>query len=1283
MNRESYVVSILKSGSDKPAGVGFVVDDQRIITCAHVVNSALYQEPRTQEAPAKDRRVSVVFPMLSGGESRLCKIAAWAPPPASGVFGGDVACLQIEGRMPNGVEPARLAISGSVSDVTATVFGYPGDPPRRSLGARVSVRLCGIVGSGALQLDSAASSAFRVQPGYSGSPVISDNDAGVLGMLVAASRDEGRDAYALLTADLIDALPGSLDDLIVPPCPYKGLKEFTIEDAKEGLFVGREDEIEQLREMVRKEPLVVVTGPSGVGKSSLVSAGLMQVLHEEEEGWIICPVSRPGGSPFDALAAPLLAIDQPGRTATRTDLANWVELLKKEGLEKLCSQLAILNKKPLIVCIDMFEQIFDPDICKPAVSSKFLDLILAIQTHQEDRLRLVCILRSDFLPQLLKHPDAGFHLHARLFTVSPMGGDRLTRVITEPAQARLVRYEDGLVEQIVRDAGDEGGLPLLEFALTRLWPLQRRRQLTLAEYHLVGGVSGALRDYAESVYGDLRGRFGEEQIRRLLLKLVRSRGGASEATRRVVAREQLDSDWPLAEELARRRLLVIGRDWPQGTDYAEIAHEALIRDWPRLAGWVDEDAAFQHWHSALEQHVRENELLYETHLAEADLWLAKRSGDVSPEVKELIKDSKSAWHQRIEELETERKRAEDAARQAEARRLAIAAELALASRAVSLQVAIALAIESARTAPGLEGDIAIRHAIRGAPVQVCRLDHAAEVRAVAFSPDGSRVATGSRDNSARVFDAVTGAELCRLDHDGAVVAVAYSPDGSQIATGSFDGSCRLFDAVTGAEVRRLEHGGVVVAVAFSPDGSQIATGSFLGTARVFDAGNGTEKCRLEHGGAVVAVAYSPDGTRVATGSGDGTARILDTATGAEVCRLDCGSWVSAVAFSPDSGRAAASSLDGTARVFDAHTGAEVCRLSHSGAVVAVAYSPDGTRVATGSGDGTARVFDAVTGVEVCRLDHGDDVTAVAFSPDGTRVATGSFDGTARVFNAATGAEVCHLDHEGDVETVVFSPDGTKVATGSFDGTARVFDAATGAEECHLHFEDAVYAVAFSPDGTRLATGDGDGTARVFDVVTGAEICRADFEDAVYAVAFSPDGSKVAAASGDSSARVVNAATGAEICRLDFEDAVYAVAFSPDGSKVAATSGDGTVRLFDPVTGDEECGLDHGSTAYTVAFSPDGDRVATGSGDGAARVLDIVAGAEICRLEHGGAVVSVSFSPDGTRLATGSRDGTARIWVIDGKQLIEQAEERLTRNLTLAEWHRNFGERPFQKTCAGL
>ncbi len=244
--REGFVVRVLRTGSALPAGVGFVVGDRHVLTCAHVVNAALGRAQRDQEAPGEQVRVQVEFPLLGdpeGAPLRSCRVQVWVPPPVLGVAGGDVAGLVLVGEgLPVGAGPARLAEAVDVRDAEVDLFGYPGEPLRRD-GAWACCRLGGAVGGGMIQLDADSEAAFRAQPGYSGSPAVVADGVGdaVVGMLAVASRDaEVRDAYAIPVARLVDAWPEVLES--VPACPYRGLLPFRAEDAETGLFVGREEE---------------------------------------------------------------------------------------------------------------------------------------------------------------------------------------------------------------------------------------------------------------------------------------------------------------------------------------------------------------------------------------------------------------------------------------------------------------------------------------------------------------------------------------------------------------------------------------------------------------------------------------------------------------------------------------------------------------------------------------------------------------------------------------------------------------------------------------------------------------------------------------------------------------------------------------------------------------------------------------------------------------------------------------------------------------------------------
>lgn len=536
--------------------MGFVVGERHIITCAHVVNVALEREQRAQEKPEPNVRVQIDFPTLGGPGApppRSCQVAAWIPPPVSGATGGDVAGLEVIGdALPSGAGPARLIDAASVGDTEATMFGHPREPAPRPAGAWAVCRLRGEVPDGMLQLDADREAAFRAQPGYSGSPVVVADDGGdaVVGMLAVASWHEGaRDAYAISKAGLEAAWPEVLMPL--PACPYRGLEPFRAEDAEAKLFVGRSDETDLLREMVEKHALVVVVGASGVGKSSLVIAGLLPALRPEE--WVTATF-RPGEKPFLALAEALYNLEGSDHELSKAALA---ERIRDGGLAPLMGELRLPTNKRILLYIDQFEEIFT---ISPKERSRFFDQVFLSVDDDDAACRLVCTLRADFWPQLLDHPGVGRRVHDRLLSLSPMDTATLERAVTEPARVRGVTFDDKLAQRIARDtAGGNGGLPLMEFALTELWPKQLRGRLTFAAYEEIGGVEGALNRHAEKVFAELEQQGLGDRVQRIMLTLVRNREGAAEATRCVVQRDRLDpADWAVVEKLAHHRLLVIG-----------------------------------------------------------------------------------------------------------------------------------------------------------------------------------------------------------------------------------------------------------------------------------------------------------------------------------------------------------------------------------------------------------------------------------------------------------------------------------------------------------------------------------------------------------------------------------------------------------------------------------------------------------------------------------------------------------------------------------------------------
>jgi WD40 repeat protein len=284
--------------------------------------------------------------------------------------------------------------------------------------------------------------------------------------------------------------------------------------------------------------------------------------------------------------------------------------------------------------------------------------------------------------------------------------------------------------------------------------------------------------------------------------------------------------------------------------------------------------------------------------------------------------------------------------------------------------------------------------------------HTHGVSAIAFSPDGATLASGSFDNTVRLWDVATGREQAVLSgHTSSVYDIAFSPDGATLASGSYDKTVRLWDVATGRERAVLSgHTHGVSAIAFSPDGATLASGSHDNTVRLWDVATGRERAVLKgHTNDVGAIAFSPDGATLASGSYDNTVRLWDVATGRERAVLKGHtSSVNHIAFSPDGATLASGSYDKTVRLWDVATGRERAVLSgHTDSVSAIAFSPDGATLASGSDDNTVRLWDVATGRERAVLKgHTNDVSAIAFSPDGGTLASGSRDNTVRLWGLA-------------------------------------------------------------------------------------------------------------------------------------------------------------------------------------------------------------------------------------------------------------------------------------------
>jgi len=1100
----------------------------------------------------------------------------------------------------------------------------------------------------------------------------------------------GRDKIVGYTAEQISALLQQISATFQPKpfdgrCPYRGLEAFGEEDAE--TFFGREKLVDEIVARVGQSRFVVIAGPSGSGKSSLVRAGLIHALRQgalpKSDRWRYETLT-PGRHPLNALArvasslAGTLNAGQDIRTKGPTDallLHQWAEAALGEG-----------RNRRAIIFVDQFEETFT-QVAKESERAAFLNLLTHAATVEGGRVTVLFALRSDFVSDCATYPRLNALLNQQFLQVGAMQADELVSAIARPALQVGLRIDPDLIAQIINDLQDEpGALPLMQFALKDLFDSQQAAggviALTLDGYLARGGLHKSLERHADAAFAQLR---AEEQglARDIFTGLVEIGRGAQD-TRRTAAFEELvpaGADPAQVEavlgRLADARLITTDEREEAGVRArtATIAHERLIDAWPWLKRLVNENREAialqnqiaedaQEW----ERSGRDSSYMYVgARLAAAReqmgakklvlSGLAQAFVEASIEAREAARRAEAARQQA--ELEKERQNA--ARLRARNRLITAVGALALTAALFACLFGIAAVIFGFRSNANA----------RQAQANLARADSlrlAAEANVILQSPAGNAETAALlairslRSAYSLQADATLGKASSRIPyarkqfigHSDSVLSVALSADGKYVLTGSFDKTARLWDAATGQEVRIFTgHINGVLSVAFSADGKYVLTGSFDKTARLWDAATGQEVHVFSgHTDAVYSVAFSPDGKYVLTGSSDKTARLWDAATGQEVrvftSHADA---VLGVAFSPDGKHILTGSRDATARLWDAATGQEVRVFSgHSGAVAGVAFSSNGQYVLTGSWSGTARLWDAAT-AQTIRVFTGQAqaVWSVTFSPDGKYVLAGSLDKTARLWDAATGQTVrIFTGHTDDVRSVTFSPDGKYVLTGSQDSTARLWDAATR-QEAHAFtgHTSSVSSVAFSPDGKYALTGSLDKTAQLWDPATGQEVrVFSGHTDDVRSVAFSPDGKHILTGSADTTARLWDAATGQEVRVFSGHTGiVQSVAFSLNGKYVLTGSQDKTAWLWDAVTAQKvRVFTGHTGSVSSVAFSPDGQHVLTGSLDKTARLWGAATGQEVRVFTgHTDAVLSVTFSPDGQYVLTGGFDATARLW----------------------------------------
>jgi len=532
--------------------------------------------------------------------------------------------------------------------------------------------------------------------------------------------------------------------------------------------------------------------------------------------------------------------------------------------------------------------------------------------------------------------------------------------------------------------------------------------------------------------------------------------------------------------------------------------------------------------------------------------------------------------------------------------------------------------------------------------------------AIAFSPDGKRIATGYV--TITIWDIATGAEIRTLKgHKAALVSLAFSPDGERIISGSMDKLVKVWDANSGEELMTLEgheSGKGIASVDLSTDGKQIVSIGYDGIIKVWDADNGKELLTINtilgEGEYGRSVAISPDGKRIIAGRKSKRVHEWDAATGEKLRTFSMQDQsVIIVEYNPDGKRIAMGCGGGMIKIVDRETEEETILTEGKGwdrsLVVSLDFSPDGKRLVSGGYDRMVRVWDTNTGKELTTLTgHPAPLTKVVFSPDGQLIASTAFGGQSRVWDPSEEREsrVLKGGHTDLVRDMVFSPDGKRLISASMDKTIRIWDVSRG-EVIHTlsGHEDSIWSVAISPDGRHIVSGSGDNTIRIWDIDSGEQVRKITGHDAwIMSVAFSPDGKRLVSGGYDRMVRVWDMSTGEELKTLSgHQENIYAIAYSPEGRFIVSGSS-GEMKIWDATTGEELRTLSgHKYTIRSISFTPNSKRIISGGYDATVRIWDAATGDELTVLYgHNSNVEAVAVSPDGKRIVSGSFL-TAKVW----------------------------------------
>jgi WD40 repeat protein len=1056
--------------------------------------------------------------------------------------------------------------------------------------------------------------------------------------------------------------------------PFKGPKSYEAGDS----FYGREEEKKELHKLIRNEALTLLFSRSGTGKSSLIKAGLIPYLNEQQEFYPIyihLPyINSPGVTNLcdfiiQRCRQEIAKLDgvnfkiEMATTSHPNSLFEFIHGLRISVVELLNDGTpAEYPLKPLLI-FDQFEEIFVHPFNKDQLedlydeiryltenevpkylktefneskSEKIYDLKNVLKSKQKDY-RIMFAFREEYLPQFesLKRNIPSIKFTNSRYRLEPFSVDTSAQIIVQTAPEIPLHtaetISESLAAKIIGFEQEKVDPFLLSIVCQVIYP-QLVSKNNLTEKEIEELVKTAVENYLEKVYSEI-GRPTKKFIEK---KLITSDGAKNSVNYNEV-KDDPDLKHDIDELITNQDYRLLSKGQFLDSEHISILHDRLL---PPLKERRRKREAAE----------KRNELLKVVAIAALicgliGIWFYNKN-TTRNKILTAFAYNQMANDERMNDPTVALRIAQLAYKQDSNLLIRDAFTTAALENALYKTIIhgdssdIFISCSASATGDSIVTGCANGRVMLwgkdGQPLMEYQRFQT-YINSIAFSPNGKMFLTGASDSIARLYKTNTKERINEFPNDGAVTAVAFSPDGAQILIGSEDYFAKLWDTA-GRLIRTFRNNNTITSVAFSPDGQTIAIGLNNDTAAIWPLqGNIKEPISIStHGTRVGSIAFSPDGSKLAIGSSPGiiTVYYLDPYHNS----------YNNTAPNPPDYNPAKNPVD--------------FQLFGVDDIRSIAFTPDGTKILTGSSDQIARITD-LNG-NLVKMLKGHLGPIIYATPSGKKIITASTDATIRLWTIPEmeAHKKDFFDYEHPIISAALSSDEKQIVTGSGNGIGEIWN--INSNKPKIEFEVApgiaggtcfINSISFSPDDKKILTTSCQGTAILWSLnsenkpVNPIPIPHGR----VISAMFSPkgnDGIQILTIGADKTAKLWSTENLYTPIKSYDNDILSAIPLA--NGYILAAFADSTARLWSFTGRNREIRKfvsDQKSKIICLTASKDKELIVTGSEDRMARVWGKDGKLKMILVGHSGNISSVAISEDKTKIATGSDDGFIRLWQI--------------------------------------